>query len=183
VEKAVAEAHAAPFLHASGARPSRVTTFGHEMTYEVPVGSLPLAFDLILNHSGLLQQTLVDIAVADHPLSVARFQVNYIFSSLRLNSRLVVHTQSTEAAPLPSLTAWFPSANWIEREVWDMYGVFFTDHPDLRRILSDYGFSGFPLRKDFPLSGFYDVYYDDSTKLLAHADVEIAQQNRRQALA
>jgi NADH/F420H2 dehydrogenase subunit C len=132
-----------------------------------------------LNKHTLFQyKQLVDIACYDFPGKKYRFSVNYILYSFKYNTRLIVIVKTNEVIPLPSITSLFKSANWLEREVWDLYGVFFDAHPDLRRILTDYGFSGHPLRKDFPLTGFVEVYYNDSKKRLRYEPVELAQEYR-----
>jgi len=130
------------------------------------------------NHTLCQYKQLIDIACSDVPGKQHRFSVNYLLLSLRYNTRLTVVVKTNEVSPLPSTTVLYRSANWLEREVWDLYGVFFDLHPDLRRILTDYGFSGHPLRKDFPLTGFLEVYYNDSTKRLSYEPVELAQEYR-----
>lgn len=130
------------------------------------------------NHTLCQYKQLVDIACSDLPGKTRRFSVNYLLLSLRYNARINIVVKTNEVSPLPSVTPLYRSANWLEREVWDLYGVFFDSHPDLRRILTDYGFSGHPLRKDFPLTGFVEVYYNDSTKRLSYEPVELAQEYR-----
>ena len=107
---------------------------------------------------------LIDITVVDYPERNQRFDVVYLFLSHEFNQRLVLKYLISENEVIPSLTSLFPSANWMEREVFDMYGVSFKDHPDLRRILTDYGFDGYPLRKDFPLTGHTEVRYSEVKK-------------------
>lgn len=107
---------------------------------------------------------LTAISVVDYPERLNRFEVVYELLSLKLNFRFRLKTSVNEKAFLPSIVFLYPSANWWEREAWDLFGVFFENHPDLRRILTDYGFKGHPLRKDFPLSGYLDLRYDDSKK-------------------
>jgi len=130
------------------------------------------------NHTLCQYKQLIDIACSDVPGKARRFSISYLLLSLRYNARLIVVIKTNEVLPLPSITALYRSANWLEREVWDLYGVFFDLHPDLRRILTDYGFNGHPLRKDFPLTGFVEVYYNDSTKRLSYEPVELAQEYR-----
>ncbi len=129
-------------------------------------------------HTLCQYKQLVDIACSDVLGKPRRFSINYLLLSLRYNVRLNVVIKTNEVLSLPSVTMLYRSANWLEREVWDLYGVFFDSHPDLRRILTDYGFSGHPLRKDFPLTGFIEVYYNDSTKRLSYEPVELAQEYR-----
>ena len=130
------------------------------------------------NHTLCQYKQLIDIACSDVPGKTRRFSVNYLLLSIRYNTRINIVIKTNEVSPLPSVTPLYRSANWLEREVWDLYGVFFDSHPDLRRILTDYGFSGHPLRKDFPLTGFVEVYYNDSTKRLSYEPVELAQEYR-----
>ena len=130
------------------------------------------------NHTLCQYKQLIDIACSDVLGKERRFSINYLLLSLRYNARLNIVIKTNEVLSLPSITMIYRSANWLEREVWDLYGVFFDSHPDLRRILTDYGFSGHPLRKDFPLTGFLEVYYNDSTKRLSYEPVELAQEYR-----
>lgn len=99
--------------------------------------------------------------------------------SVRFNQRVIVKTYTDELTPIDSVTPIYQGANWYEREVWDMYGVFFSNHPDLRRILTDYGFAGHPFRKDFPLTGFVEVRYDDEVKRVVCEPIELAQEFRK----
>jgi NADH dehydrogenase (ubiquinone) Fe-S protein 3 len=129
-------------------------------------------------HTLCQYKQLIEIACSDVPGKTRRFSVTYLLHSIRYNARILVVVKTNEVSPLPSVTALYRSANWLEREVWDLYGIFFESHPDLRRILTDYGFNGHPLRKDFPLTGFLEVYYNDSTKRLSYESVELAQEYR-----
>ena len=121
---------------------------------------------------------LIDITVVDYPESAKRFKVVYLFLSHEFNQRLVLNYLINENEIIPSLTSVFPSANWMEREVFDMYGVNFKDHPDLRRILTDYGFEGHPLRKDFPLTGHTEVRYSEDEKKVVMEPVKLEQNFR-----
>ncbi len=123
-------------------------------------------------------ETLVDICGADYPAAPERFEIVYHLLSMRLNQRLRLKVRTDEHTPVPSAIPVFPAANWYEREAFDMYGVLFSDHPDLRRILTDYGFEGYPLRKDFPLSGHVQVRYDDQQKRVVHEPVKLVQEYR-----
>lgn len=118
---------------------------------------------------------LVDICVIDEPGKNLRFSVLYNFLSIKYNQRFFVMTQTNEFTALLSVVNLFSSANWAEREIWDLYGINFLNHPDLRRILTDYGFEGFPFRKDFPLTGYKELSYSDSLKSLKYAKVELSQ--------
>ena len=121
---------------------------------------------------------LIDITVVDYPEKNKRFDVVYLFLSHEFNQRLVLKYSISENEVIPSLTRIFPSANWMEREVFDMYGVSFKDHPDLRRILTDYGFEGHPLRKDFPLTGHSEVRYSEDEKKVISEPVKLEQNFR-----
>jgi NADH-quinone oxidoreductase subunit C len=121
---------------------------------------------------------LVDLCGVDWPQREKRFDVVYHLLSLTRNMRLRIKVETDEEAPVPSIVSVHPSANWFERETFDMYGVVFSDHPDLRRILTDYGFSGYPLRKDFPLTGYVEVRYDDELKRVVYQPVELVQEFR-----
>ena len=121
---------------------------------------------------------LIDITVVDYPEQTQRFKVVYLFLSHELNERIILNYSINENEVIPSLTSIFPSANWMEREVFDMYGVNFKDHPDLRRILTDYGFEGHPLRKDFPLTGHSEVRYSEEKKKVVKESVKLEQNYR-----
>ncbi len=121
---------------------------------------------------------LIDICGVDYPDRPQRFDVVYHLLSPALNQRVRVKVGTDEATPVPSVVSLFPAAGWFERETWDMYGVFFTDHPDLRRILTDYGFEGHPLRKDFPLTGYVEVRYDDEQNRVVYEPVKLVQEFR-----
>ncbi|WOF73691.1 NADH-quinone oxidoreductase subunit C [Parvibaculaceae bacterium PLY_AMNH_Bact1] len=121
---------------------------------------------------------LVDICGADNPGRARRFDVVYHLLSMHQNQRLRVKLETDEEAQVPSVVGVYPAANWFEREAFDLYGILFSGHPDLRRILTDYGFSGHPLRKDFPLTGFVEVRYDDELKRVAYEPVKLTQEFR-----
>ena len=120
----------------------------------------------------------MDIWGVDYPDKNERFEVNYQLLSIYLNVRIVLRLTVEEFEGVDSVSSLFSSAGWLEREVWDMYGVFFFENTDLRRILTDYGFQGHPLRKDFPLSGFMEVRYDDSEKRVVYEPLEVSQEFR-----
>jgi NADH-quinone oxidoreductase subunit C len=121
---------------------------------------------------------LVDVTAVDYPEREERFEVVYHLLSMTQNLRIRIKLTATEDTPVPSVSEVFSTANWFEREVWDMYGVFFSDHPDLRRILTDYGFDGHPQRKDFPLTGYVEVRYDESQKRVIYEPVKLTQDFR-----
>jgi len=121
---------------------------------------------------------VIDITAVDRPSRAQRFDVVYHLLSPRLNQRIRVKVPTDEVTPVPSLVEVFRGADWYERETFDLYGVLFTGHPDLRRILTDYGFEGHPLRKDFPLTGFVEVRYDDELKRVVYEKVRLAQEFR-----
>ena len=122
---------------------------------------------------------LVDICGVDHPDRPQRFEVVYNLLSLHHNQRVRVKLGTDEETPVPSATAVYSAAGWYERETWDMYGVYFSGHPDLRRILTDYGFEGHPLRKDFPLTGHVELRYDDELKRVVYEPVMLTQEYRQ----
>ena len=121
---------------------------------------------------------LIDITAVDYPEKEKRFKIVYLLLSHEKNLRIVINTEINEKTIVPTITKIFPSANWMEREVFDMYGISFKDHPDLRRILTDYGFKGFPLRKDFPLTGHTQVRYSEDKKKVVSEKVKLDQEYR-----
>jgi NADH-quinone oxidoreductase subunit C len=121
---------------------------------------------------------LLDICGVDFPEREDRFDVVYHLLSMNRNERIRIKVTAGEETPVPSVTEIYPCADWFEREVWDMYGVFFSDHPDLRRILTDYGFDGHPQRKDFPLTGYVEMRYDEEQKRVIYEPVELVQDFR-----
>ena len=123
-------------------------------------------------------ECLIDICGVDYPGRDQRFDVVYHLLSPRNNLRIRIKTRTDETSPVPSAVDIFPAANWFEREAFDLYGIRFSDHPDLRRILTDYGFKGHPLRKDFPVSGYVEVRYDDEQKRVVYEPVKLTQEFR-----
>ena len=130
------------------------------------------------NNSMLLYSVLTDLIVLDFPAKLERFKVVYYLLSLQYVSRVSSICDNSEYIPMLSITECFKSASWLEREAWDMFGVYFINHPDLRRILTDYGFQGFPLRKDFPLVGFVEVFFDDSKNRIVYLPISLSQELR-----
>jgi len=122
--------------------------------------------------------TLLDVCGVDYPEDEERFEIVYHMLSMTHNTRIRVKLRTDEDTPVASVTSLFNAANWWEREIWDMFGVAFIDHPDLRRILTDYGFEGHPLRKDFPLTGYVEVRYDDEQKRIVYEPVKLTQEFR-----
>ena len=133
---------------------------------------------LLKTNSNTKFKQLIDITAVDYPENQKRFKMVYLFLSHELNQRIILSFYINENQKIPSLTKIFPSANWMEREIFDMYGIKFTDHPDLRRILTDYGFEGYPLRKDFPLTGHTEVRYSEDKKKVVYEKVKLEQNYR-----
>lgn len=142
--------------------------------YISPSGVIPVFTFLKYNTAAEFTQ-VSDITAVDFPTRDQRFEVVYNLLSVRHNSRIRVKTYADEASPVPSIVSLFDGANWFEREVYDMFGVFFLGHPDLRRILTDYGFEGHPLRKDFPLTGYTEIRYDEEKKRIVTEPLELTQ--------
>ena len=149
-----------------------------ELTIEVPRDDLIEAITLLRDDSLCRFGSLIDICGVDYPDREQRFDVVYHLLSPWLNHRIRVRIETDEAHPVPSLTGLFPGADWYEREAFDLYGILFSGHPDLRRILTDYGFQGHPLRKDFPLTGFVELRYDDELKRVVYEPVKLMQEYR-----
>eukprot|EP00879_Flechtneria_rotunda_P003471 GHRR01003700.1.p1 GENE.GHRR01003700.1~~GHRR01003700.1.p1 ORF type:complete len:294 (+),score=99.40 GHRR01003700.1:223-1104(+) len=145
--------------------------------YTTPDNLLPLC-RFLRDHVNTQFKCLIDITAVDFPERAARFEVVYHLLSPRWNNRIRIKVCVDEVTAVPSLCPVFAAANWFERETWDMFGVFFSGHPDLRRILTDYGFQGHPLRKDFPLSGYTEVRYDYAKKRVVSEPLELSQEFR-----
>jgi NADH:ubiquinone oxidoreductase subunit C len=140
--------------------------------------NIPKILLFLQKHSLCLYQQLIEIAAEDTPKKSMRFRVNYILSSINYSSKVLVSTITNEITYLPSVVGLFQSAGWLEREVWDLFGIYFVGNTELRRILTDYGFSGHPLRKDFPMSGFFEIYYSLERKKIVTEPIELAQEYR-----
>lgn len=151
---------------------------GGEMVLEVPNDETVQVMRFLKLHSSAQFKSFIMATAVDYPERKDRFRVVYNLLSTRFNARIRLQTYVDELTPMESATKVFKGADWFEREVWDMYGVFFHSHPDMRRILTDYGFEGHPQRKDFPLSGYVEVRYDDTEKRVVQEPVEIAQEYR-----
>lgn len=149
-----------------------------ELNLEVKSSHLKEVLHFLRDHTTCQFKSLMEITAVDYPEKEKRFEVVYMLLSVRYNQRIIVKTHVDEMTPLESATSVFSSAGWYEREVWDMFGIYFVNHPDLRRILTDYGFEGHPLRKDFPLSGYVEVRYDDEKKRVITEPLELAQEFR-----
>jgi NADH-quinone oxidoreductase subunit C len=147
-----------------------------ELTVEVQAGEILRVMQHL--HDAAEFRILVDICGVDWPQREKRFDVVYHLLSLTGNARIRVKAKLSEGESIPSVISVYPAAGWFERETFDMYGVAFTGHPDMRRILTDYGFSGYPLRKDFPLTGYVELRYDDELKRVVYQPVQLVQEFR-----
>jgi len=150
----------------------------HELTLWVRADSIVKIATFLRDDQNTLFKQLIDITAVDFPQREERFEVVYHLLSLKHNLRLRLKAAANEKLPVPSLSGAFSSAIWFEREAWDMYGILFSDHPDLRRILTDYGFEGHPLRKDFPLTGYVELRYDEDQKRVVYEPVKLVQDFR-----
>ena len=151
----------------------------HEQLYlNIDNEDLPDVILFLKTNKDTKFKQLIDITAVDYPENSKRFKMVYLFLSHQFNQRIIISSLINENEVVPSLTKIFPSANWMEREVFDMYGVKFKDHPDLRRILTDYGFEGHPLRKDFPLTGHNEVRYSEDEKKVIYEPVKLEQNYR-----
>lgn len=171
IEKAAAKALGESLVEA-------VTAFG-ELTLNVRRDDIIAVLTKLRDDKALGFVGLTDICGADYPARGERFDVVYHLLSPTKNARIRVKVTTDEDTPVPSATEVFPGALWYEREAWDMFGILFTGHPDLRRILTDYGFEGHPLRKDFPTTGFVEVRYDDEVKRVVYEPVKLRQEMRQ----
>jgi NADH-quinone oxidoreductase subunit C len=161
----------------SGRIGEAVLAYG-ELTVSVDPGNLIEVATFLRDDPRCQFISIIDISGADYPSRARRFDVVYHLLSPKQNVRIRLKVQADEEALVPSLTSVYPGADWYERETYDLYGVLFSGHPDLRRLLTDYGFEGHPLRKDFPLTGFVEVRYDDEAKRVIYEPVELKQEFR-----
>lgn len=150
-----------------------------ELTVEVVASHIEEFADFLRDDAACRFSSLVDITAVDHPTRERRYDVVYHFLSMYQNHRIRVKVAVGEEDMVPSLVEVFPAANWFEREVFDMFGILFSNHPDLRRILTDYGFRGHPLRKDFPTTGYTEVRYDEAQKRVVYEPVKLVQEYRQ----
>jgi NADH-quinone oxidoreductase subunit C len=151
---------------------------GGELSVRIHRSSIGKVLTFLRDDSNCQFTQLIDVCGTDYPDQDERFEIVYHLLSMKQNQRIRVKLTTDEETPVPSACAIFPCANWFEREAWDMYGVFFSDHPDLRRILTDYGFDGHPLRKDFPLTGYVEMRYDEDQKRVIYEPVKLTQDFR-----
>jgi NADH-quinone oxidoreductase subunit C len=157
---------------------STEVAFG-ELTLTATLANLEKLVEFLRDDPSCRFSTLVDITGIDHPDRPQRFDVVYHFLSMYRNHRIRVKVAVREDDMVPSLIGLYPAANWFEREVFDMFGILFSGHPDLRRILTDYGFRGYPLRKDFPTTGYTEVRYDEALKRVVYEPVKLVQEYRQ----
>jgi NADH-quinone oxidoreductase subunit C len=168
--------------HLQDRRPDCVVTWAvahDELTVEIVPSSIPGFVEFLQTDGSCRFSTLIDITAVDHPEREKRFDLVYHFLSMYQNHRIRVKAALRERETAPSITGLFPSANWFEREVFDMFGILFSGHPDLRRILTDYGFRGHPLRKDFPTTGYTEVRFDEVEKRVVYEPVKLVQEYRQ----
>ncbi len=149
-----------------------------ELTLSIEAGKIGETLTMLRDDPKCQFEVLIDICGVDYPEREKRFEVVYHLLSPRLNQRIRVKISADETTPVASVIDIFPAANWYEREAYDMYGILFSGHPDLRRLLTDYGFQGYPLRKDFPLTGYVEVRYDDEMKRVVYEPVKLTQEFR-----
>ena len=150
-----------------------------ELTLVANLANLQDLIEFLRDDANCRFSSLVDITAVDHPERMARFDVVYHFLSMYRNQRIRVKVAVREDEMVPSVHTIHPSANWFEREVFDMFGILFSGHPDLRRLLTDYGFRGHPLRKDFPTTGYVEVRYDEAQKRVVYEPVKLVQEYRQ----
>ncbi len=153
-------------------------TLRGELTLVVQRASIARVLAYLRDDPNLMFKELIDICGVDYPDRAERFDVVYHLLSMHHNLRIRLKVRTDASSPVPTATGVFSSAGWFEREAWDLYGIFFDDHPDLRRILTDYGFEGHPLRKDFPLTGYVEVRYDDEQRRVVYEPVKLRQDFR-----
>jgi NADH dehydrogenase (ubiquinone) Fe-S protein 3 len=158
--------------------PRRFSVWKDELSIHIPPQAIIPVFTFLKYHTSAEFTQISDITAVDYPSKDQRFEVVYNMLSVRHNSRIRVKTYADESTPIPSITPLYDGANWYEREVYDLFGVLFTGHPDLRRIMTDYGFDGHPLRKDFPMTGYTEIRYDEEKKRIVVEPLEMTQAYR-----
>ena len=156
----------------------RIQSINGQLVYRCELDKLFETLVILKNTETLNFSQLTDLTAVDYPDRLKRFELVYQLLSMENNKRVRIICSIDDGQIVPSVTSIYKSAEWPEREVWDMYGLFFSDHPDLRRLLTDYGFEGHPLRKDFPLTGYVEVRYDDIEKRVAYQPVQLTQEYR-----
>jgi NADH-quinone oxidoreductase subunit C len=164
------------YLTAALAKESPRFEIAHgEAILTLPREAIVRALTFLRDDGSCLYKMLIDICGVDYPDRAERFEVVYNLLSLKHNRRIRLKLATSEDTPVPSVSSVYSAAGWFEREAWDLYGIFFSDHPDLRRILTDYGFEGHPMRKDFPLTGYVEVRYDTEQKRVVYEPVKLTQ--------
>jgi NADH-quinone oxidoreductase subunit C len=158
---------------------TRWEVVGGELTVEVVPNTVPALVEFLKSDPNCRFTTLIDITAVDYPTREKRFDMVYHFLSMYQNHRIRLRAHLREDEVMPSIVAQIPSANWYEREIFDLYGILFSGHPDLRRLLTDYGFRGHPLRKDFPTTGYTELRYDEAEKRVVYEPVSLVQEYRQ----
>lgn len=161
-----------------GGKISSIDTSYDELNVNIAAENIVDVLRFLRDDSRTQFISIIDICGVDYPGDTQRFEVVYHLLSPKHNARIRIKLRTDEETPIPSVTSIYPGADWFEREAYDMYGILFTGHPDLRRILTDYGFDGHPMRKDFPLTGYVEVRYDDEAKRVVYEPVELRQEFR-----
>jgi len=176
--EALADLGAAIVADSAGAAASHYVAYG-ELNLTGPANRIVDLLTVLRDNPAYRFHQLVDLTAVDYPDRGRRFDVVYHLLSLTKNVRLRIKVETDEHTPTPSVAEVYPNANWYEREAFDMYGVLFSNHPDLRRILTDYGFDGYPLRKDFPVTGYVEVRWDEAEKRVVYEPVKLTQEFRQ----
>ena len=149
-----------------------------ELSLNIDSSKIIPIFFFLKYHTNCQYKLISDICAVDYPNKINRFTLVYNLLSIRFNSRMRIKIIINELQSINSITPVYKGASWCEREIWDLFGIFFNNHPDLRRILTDYGFEGHPLRKDFPLSGYYEMFYNELEKRLVYEQIHLSQKYR-----
>jgi NADH dehydrogenase (ubiquinone) Fe-S protein 3 len=149
-----------------------------ELSIQISANKILPVFYFLKNHTNTQYKIISDICAVDYPSKKNRFEIVYNLLSIQFNNRIRIKVKINELQSIESITQIFKGSNWFEREIWDLFGIFFINHPDLRRILTDYGFEGYPLRKDFPLSGYLEVRYSEMKKRVVYEPIMLPQEFR-----